>query len=315
MNDLKIEDLHYDLTSQPIDEKNWNLNKWRTENPMDYLKALYILNMASNNIVQAETFKAIYRVTRMYIPDVLYKYYSLSADKELNEKKFQTLLNEKIYMSDTNDFNDPYDSKGFFYDPAQLAGIKRLEACKGKIVDDFSSYIRATALTENDVQSMPMWAHYSNNHTGFCVTYDMNENTTLKSCTFPVQYINERLDITSIMLQQAEQISNKIDRNIKIGEKETVIHDLTIVFVPLLLYNLKLETWSYEKEFRCTTAATAKGMPFMDAKPMEIYIGMHCSDEYTNRLIQIGKSLHIPVYKMTLDHFSPDYKLMMKPLT
>ena len=315
MIDLKIEDLHYNLSYQPIYDKNWDIGKWRKENPMDYLKALYILNMASNNIAQTEVFKAIYRVTRLYIPNVLHKFYSLSADKESNEKKFQALSNGKIYMSDINDFNDPYDSKGFFYDPIQLASIKRLEAHKGKIIDDFSTFIRATALTENDVQSMPMWAHYSNNHRGFCIAYDMEDNIALKSCTFPVQYINERLDITSIMLQQAQQICNKIDRNIEIGEKATVISDLTMIFMPCLLYNLKLDVWSYEKEFRCTTAATFKGMPFIDAKPMEIYIGMHCSDEHTNCLMQIGKSLLIPVYKMRLDQYSSDYKLVAQRLT
>lgn len=313
---MKIEDLHYDLTSHSIDEENWDLKKWRKENPMDYLKALYILlNIANNDIVQAEVFKAIYRVTRLYIPDVLYKYYSLSADKELNEKKFQTLSNGKIYMSDINDFNDPYDSKGFFYNPVHLSNIERLKAHKGKIIDDFSTFIRATALTENDVQSMPMWAHYANNHMGFCIAYDMNDNIPLSSCTFPVQYINERLDITSIMFQQAQQISNKIDRNIEIGETKTVINDLTMVFVPCLLYNLKLDAWSYEKEFRCTTAATSKGMPFIDAKPTTIYIGMHCSDEHTNRLVQIGKSLLIPVYKMRLDQYCSDYKLTTQQLT
>lgn len=48
---------------------------------------------------------------------------------------------------------------------------------------------------------MPMWAHYANNHAGFCVSYDMKENKQLSGCTFPVQYTNQRIDITSLMDQ------------------------------------------------------------------------------------------------------------------
>lgn len=40
---MKIEDLHYSLSNVPVDEKNFDLEKWRRENPMDYLKALYLI--------------------------------------------------------------------------------------------------------------------------------------------------------------------------------------------------------------------------------------------------------------------------------
>ena len=111
---MKIEDLHYDLIISPIDESKWDLEQWRKDYPMDYLKAIYILNTANNSIVQAEFFKAIWSVAQMHIPNVLYKYFSLSDDKKLNKKKFKTLADKKIFMSDIKDFNDPYDSKCFF---------------------------------------------------------------------------------------------------------------------------------------------------------------------------------------------------------
>lgn len=254
---MKIEDLHYDLTVSPIDESKWDLDQWRKDCPMDYLKAIYILNLADHPLVQSEVFKAIWRVAQMHIPNVLYKYFSLSDDKKLNKKKFQTLADKKIFMSDIKGFNDPYDSKCFFYDPEKLADIERLKPHNGKIIDDFTAFIKGTALTSNGVQSMPMWAHYSNNHSGFCVSYDMNVNPQLKGCTFPVQYISERLDITSLVRKQAEQMSNTIDKNIAIGQKQTVIDDLTMILVPQLLFNLKLDQWSYENEFRCSTASNA----------------------------------------------------------
>lgn len=309
---MKIEDLHYDLTISPIDESKWDLEQWRKDYPMDYLKAIYILNTANNSIVQAEFFKAIWRVAQMHIPNVLYKYFSLSDDKKLNKKKFKTLADKKIFMSDIKDFNDPYDSKCFFYAPEKLADIERLKPQNGKFIDDFTTFIKGTALTSNGVQSMPMWAHYSNNHSGFCVSYDMNVNSQLKGCTFPVQYISERLDITSLVRKQAEQICNTIDENIAIGQKQTVIDDLTMILVPQLLFNLKLDQWSYENEFRCSTASTAKGMPYINAVPKEIYIGKNCSESNKTQLVRIGRALNIPVYQMESEECSEKCELKAK---
>ncbi len=311
---MKIENMHYDLTITPIDENNWNWNQWHKNCPMDYLMAIYILNMTDNPIVQREVFKTIWRVAQMHIPNVLYKYYSLSDDAELNEKKFQTLLDGKIFMSEIKDFNDPYDSKCFFYDSAKLADIERLKPHGGKIIDDFTTYIRGTALTENGVQSMPMWAHYSNNHSGFCVSYDMNANTQLKGCTFPVQYIAERLDITNLVRKQSEEICNEIDNTIANGEKHTVIDDLTMILVPQLLYNLKLNQWSYEKEFRCSIASNAKGSPYIEAIPKEIYIGKNCSEGNKNQLICISQNFKIPAYQMIFDENGEKCKLTSKKI-
>ncbi len=309
---MKIEDLHYDLTITPIDVNNWNWDQWHKDCPMDYLKAIYILNMADNPIVQSEVFKTIWRVAQMHIPNVLYKYYSLSDDEELNEKKFQTLKAGKIFMSEIKDFNDPYDSKCFFYDSTKLADIERLKPYGGKVIDDFTTYIRGTALTENGVQCMPMWAHYSNNHLGFCVSYDMNSNTQLKGCTFPVQYISERLDITSLVRKQSEQICAAIDSNIAIGEKQIIINDLTMILVPQLLYNLKLDQWNHEKEFRCFIASNAEGAPYIDAIPREIYIGKNCSDSNKEQLIRISQNLNIPAYQMLLDECGEKCELIIK---
>ncbi len=309
---MKIEDLHFDLPPDPVDEKNWDLETWRKEHPMDYIKAIHILNMAENGIVQAEVFKTIYQVTRLHIPDVLYKYYSLSDDNILNKKKFKTLSDGKIYMSDVKSFNDPFDGMGFFYDASKLADIDRLKPYGGKIIDDFNSFIKCTCLTANGVQSLPMWAHYGSNHRGFCVSYDTKANLDLRSNTFPVQYTDERLDVTSLMRRQALLACNEIDRQTAMGRKRIILDDLMIVFMPLLLCNVKHTSWNYEKEFRCTMGATAPGNPYIDAKPKEMYIGMHCDPNYEKRLKEIGASWKIPVYKMDFDVCNESYELVAR---
>lgn len=316
---MKIEDLHYSLLNVPVDEENFDLEKWRRENPMDYLKALYLVLSSGdwvpgiqNHIAMAVSFKAIYKLTRLYIPDTLYKFYSLTDDCVLDKKKFTTLENRKIFMSNIKDFNDPFDGKAFFYNPEELKGIKRLESHNGWLIDDFTVFHRGTALTENDTNCMPMWAHYSNNHQGFCVAYDMKEsgNLALSSCTFPIQYTDQCFDITSFMKKYANMVESEIDKQTLLGSKKIVIKDLSLVYVAQYLCNIKHLSWKYEKEFRCTMGAVSKGMPFVDAIPKAVYIGMNCSKKNRQRLIKIAKKLSVPIYQMKFDELSDEYALV-----
>ena len=307
---MKIEDLQYDLSSgTAVDENNWNREQWIKEYPIDYFKMLFFLCQSEDGAAQTELFKTLYQIIRLYIPDSLFKYYSLSADDELNNKKFETLENRKIYLSDIGSFNDPFDSKAFYYDANQLSAIDRLKHVGGRLIDDFTAFIRSTSLTANGVQSMPMWAHYSNNHVGFCVSYDMKSNVQLSGCTFPVQYTDERLDITSLMYSTMQKICEMADHNIELGIKETLVKDLRIIYASLLLSNVKHSSWNYEKEFRCTIASNAEGVPFIEANPKEIYIGMSCLNDNAKRLVAIGKQLKVPVYKMAFEECNPKYIL------
>ena len=82
---MKIEDLHFDFPNRPVDEENWDLETWRKNQPMDYYKAIYMLQQTTDINEQNILFRAIYKVTRLYIPDVLYKYFSLSDNEASNE--------------------------------------------------------------------------------------------------------------------------------------------------------------------------------------------------------------------------------------
>ena len=316
---MKIEDINYTLPTEQIAEKDFDKEKWLQEHPIDYFKFIYVLFNTTKNaqenvprtLAMDVAFQALYPVTRLYIPDVLYKYYSLNDNKKLNKKKFKTLQDKQIYMSRIRDFNDPFDGKAFFYDSKQLADIKRLEHVQGKIIDDFTEFNRGTALTENGTSCMPMWAHYSNNHQGFCVAYDMKNpaNTALTACTFPIQYTEDRFDITSFMKEYVSMVSSEVDRQSAQGVKKILIHDLSLIYVSQFLCNIKHSTWSYEKEFRCTNGANAKGMPYINAIPKAIYIGMNCNEKNKERLVEIARTLSIPVYQMRLEELSEKFTL------
>lgn len=316
---MKIEDINYTLPTEEIAEENFDKEKWLQEHPIDYFKFIHLLFTTTNNaptnlphsIKMAVVFDALYYVIRLYLPDTLYKFYSLNDNRKLNKQKFKTLQSKQIFMSKIKDFNDPFDGKAFFYDSNQLADIKRLEHVGGRIIDDFTAFHRGTALTENNTNCMPMWAHYSNNHQGFCVAYDMKNpaNTALAGCTFPIQYTDERLDITSFMKKYVSRVASEIDKKSVYGIEQIIRNDLSLVYVAQLLCNIKHSTWSYEKEFRCTMGAQAKGMPYVDAVPKAIYIGMNCKEANRNKLVEIARSLSIPVYQMRPDELSEKYSL------
>ena len=318
---MKIEDIKYELPTRQISENNFVKEKWLKENPIDYFKFIYVLFASSDiapnvdkNLVMSIRFNAIYKVTRLYIPDTLYKFYSLNDDNMLNEKKFGTLRDKKIYMANAKEFNDPFDGKAFFYNNKKLSDIKQLKKHDGKLVDDFTSWHRESALTKNGTSCMPMWAHYANNHKGYCVAYDMNDtaNAVLSGCTFPIQYTEERLDITTYIKNYAQKISAEVDRQIELGVKEILLDDISLIFIEQYLSNIKHLSWEYENEFRCSIGEKDNQEPYISATPKAIYIGINCKKSHREKLLEIAKELSIPIYKMEVNNLSEKYSLEEK---
>ena len=55
-------------------------------------------------------------------------------------------------------------------------------------------------------------------------------------------------------------------------------------------------------------------MPYIDAVPKAIYIGMKCSPKNRKKLIEIAKQQSVPIYEMKLNDFSENYSLEEVPL-
>lgn len=292
-------------------EKQFDIEKYRQENPMDYIKAIEFIK---NNPTNGEVMRAIYQITRLHIPDILYKYYYLSEDQEENSLRFHTLAEKKVYMAGCKSLNDPFDNKAFFYRREELIKYEMLKEYNGRLIDDFSSFHRISCFTSNGINCMPMWAHYSNNHKGYCVAYDMNDkyNMALRLCMFPVQYADKRIDITEVMEKQIESILREKEKTIELGKKEILINDLTLVWISSYYSCLKHVSWRYENEFRCSIAANAKEIPYMNAMPKAIYVGNKCSEINKKHLVDIAYTLNIPIYFMEFNECSSDYQLIPK---
>ena len=82
---MKIEDINYTLPTAEIAEKDFNKEKWLQDHPVDYFKLIHVLFNTTKNaptdvprdFVMNVVFELLYPVTRLYIPDTLYKFYSL----------------------------------------------------------------------------------------------------------------------------------------------------------------------------------------------------------------------------------------------
>lgn len=320
---MRIEDLHFDLMLKSVNEETWNQEIWRKSNPMDYFLALYLVFAAPDRVPDVDraiamkaAFENLYSITRLHIPNTLYKFYSLTDNEVLNQQKLSTLRDKQVFMSAIKDFNDPFDGKAFYYDPKGLVGIKRLEEHGGRLIDDFSTFIRGTAFTENDTSCMPMWAHYSNNHRGYCVAYDMKDpkNRLLSATMFPIQYTDQRLDITSYMMKYAKMISEEVDRQIAMGNKTILLQDMSIVYLAIYMHNVKQSFWQYEKEYRCTMGANVEGMPYTAAIPKAIYVGLNCTEQNRRELMRVAKQLSVPIYQMQFDELTENYTLTERQL-
>jgi hypothetical protein len=304
---MKIENIKIDFNNiKEVNEKDFNLDEWRKSQKIDYFMSSAFLLASDNPSVINEVFITLYKIIQLYIPSELYKYSSLDNREKLNEKKLKTLKDKKVFMSSIESFNDPFDSKAFFYKPQEIISIDPLRDYNGIILES-TKLIRCACFSANGVNSMPMWAHYGNNHKGFCVKYEMKDNPIMKQLTFPIQYTDERLDITSFIKKYLNEVLSIVVSNLNIGVKETVLNDLSLVYLMLLLSNVKHNSWEYEKEFRVSTST---GDHYVEAIPAAIYAGMNCEPDNIDKLKQIAAELGIPFYKMKFDDQNEKYQLL-----
>lgn len=77
-------------------------------------------------------------------------------------------------MSEIKGFNDPFDGRAFFYNPKELENIERLKHCGGRLIDDFSEFVRVSCFTGNGGSEGDRKAGYRGPvfctiYTGWCV--------------------------------------------------------------------------------------------------------------------------------------------------
>lgn len=100
---MRIEDIEIKPNNKRFDEKNWDINEWRKEYPVDYFNLSAMLVKPDEAILRDEVFKALYKSIRLYIPDTVYKYYSLDVSENEMKKILIRCIREKYICQKSKD--------------------------------------------------------------------------------------------------------------------------------------------------------------------------------------------------------------------
>lgn len=264
-----------------------------------------LVNALKDDVDVAKVSERFYKEIHHTLPKNIYKYYSLNDNSELNKSKLECLDNEKIYVSSRRDFNDPYDDKGYIYRKDIVENRAIQLGMKWILPDIYPDHKIIACFTQSGTNNMSMWAHYANNHQGYCVEYAEENNFELYSMLLPVEYVKQKIDLTDMICSRLGMVRNQG------GSK--LLED-ALEWCSIFLSCIKHESWESEKELRFCCPSNYSNMPYIKAIPSKIYIGSMCLDEYKDRLNQIGKDLNVPVYKMELDDQENDYTLRPRVL-
>ena len=231
--------------------------------------------------------------------------------KLTDEEIHKTSVDLKIYLE--KEFNNQY--------PFVSEVVQR--------VTKFSSF-------SEDINSPSMWGHYAAKSTGFALAYDFR-NGKYNDCSicpklgiscfspktheiFPVVYSDTLFDSTeyanylmqyAILIHQLQKLNLEKDLIGKI--LNTVICNDVFMHTKILLQ--KSTAWKEEKEWRMTInydspSYSSDQVANVLKKPCALYLGRKISRNNELILRNIAYQQRIPVYKMSIDKTSQNFKLI-----
>ena len=234
---------------------------------------------------------------RRMIPERIYKYFPLSDDTAKNCKKIISVENGEIWASKYTGFNDPFECQYMFLGEEDLIEMGLPEESHktwNGIMQDLRDRITTICFTQNP-NNMPMWAHYANEHHGFCVEYKVEKTQNL----YPVIYANKRIKTPSFFINLMYAFLND---KVSVSERVTILRHF------MILSAFKDKSWESENEIRAIFMNTKEELPSgskgkvfscseIGVAPQKIYIGVKCSDENERRLVEVAERLNIAYEK------------------
>ena len=254
----------------------------------------------SNSIFIYDAFeKELLPAIRKELPRKLYKYYKLSDDVIGNKRRFDSTRNNTIWASTCFEFNDPFECQYLYLNKNDLLemGIPNPKNAKkiwDSIMGQIQQRITTICFTQNP-NDMPMWAHYANEHKGFCVEYEVDNDENL----YPVFYSQNRMKAQNLFIELIYGFFNEDNHG----------KGLSTLFKYIMLTSaFKDKSWESEHEIRAIFMnseddMTPKGKLFdcntIGIHPSKIFIGAKCSGEHEKKLIEIANELQIVSEKCT----------------
>lgn len=190
---------------------------------------------------------------------------------------------------------------------------KSAENIEENMYNHYKTYPKIACFSEN-IESTLMWSHYADSHKGFALEYDFTKEQKCLVCTnpcedfvyislYPVIYTNTRYNATDLA---ASLQLNQYLRNFGIP-----IHTIPdeLAYTKTNIY--KGEDWKYEKEWRTFLIYDRKTeRKAIKIKPKAVYLGVNISEIYQDILVGYAKAYGIETYKMKVDIYSDEFKLI-----
>lgn len=235
--------------------------------------------------------KELLPVARSYFPNKIYKYYQLGDDEKKNKQRIETIRDKSVWSSVYSQFNDPFECQFMYLTEEDLVEMG-FPAESKKIWDSVMEQIRqriTTVCFTQNPNSMPMWAHYANEHKGFCVEYEIIDSSNL----YPVFYAKNRIKAQGLFV---ELIYSLFCKDAKIDDRATALKYI------MMMSAFKDESWEYEKEIRAIFMNSKADMKptgrlcsceELGVRPTKIFIGAKCSQDKTTELIALAREMGI----------------------
>ncbi|MCQ2191423.1 MAG: DUF2971 domain-containing protein [Paludibacteraceae bacterium] len=172
-----------------------------------------------------------------------------------------------------------------------------------KVLPTVIQHLSTTVCFSEDVNSILMWSHYSCNHTGFALGYDLSHflsPNTNNIGLFPMIYSPNRYNATNFFYYWFGKLFNLPLKNQDI-----------LSSIKIQLY--KAKEWEYEKEWRLIKSRyedvfNSHSEPQI-IRPNSIYYGCHISKENQEKLHEIAKGKNLQEYKMRIENAATTYQV------
>lgn len=190
------------------------------------LRELELENIRKKVLCYMKNTDKVYKnkLMAMKPPENLFKYFSL------NKNTLNSLLENSMFATNPLFFNDVFDSRNHNGDIDKLEDIKESIENNRFIREHSTNMYRVVCLSEVS-NSILMWSHYAESHTGICVEYNLAANESLSRWILPVKYLDKPIDVSNLY-----NLESKYNKEIEVAEIINLIS--------------KFNVWSYEKEWR-----------------------------------------------------------------